>query len=442
MKKLEIRSIICLMLAALLAAGVILFAVRFVKNGAKWATFYGNGSLYTNGVLNSGAVYDVNGVLLASMGDGEITYNGDSEIRAATVHAVGDVRNNITTSALYVNKDKLIGYNLVNGTYKLSGKAQDIKLTLDANVCRAAYEALLKYDAGCVGVYNYKTGEIVCMVSTPSFDPEYPDEVSADDGTGIYINRFLSSRFTPGSIFKTVTAAAVIETTDDYDSFVYECTGTRVVHGEDLNCTYEHGTVDFNGALAASCNGAFSVLTENVGAENMEKYVNKLGLMTSYDISGTHNVPGSFEFPTDATLNLDWAGIGQYHDLVNPCSMMVYMGAIANGGSAAVPKLIKDGSSAEMTERMIEASTVERLQQMMKQDVIESYGEYNYPGLDIYAKTGTAEVSGQDPNGWFVGFIKNDEHPYAFVVCLENAGEALYTAAPIANDVLQAVVSR
>ena len=95
-----------------------------------------------------------------------------------------------------------------------------------------------------------------------------------------------------------------------------------------------------------------------------------------------------------------------------------------------------------MTERMIEASTAERLQQMMKQDVIESYGEYNYPGLDIYAKTGTAEVSGQDPNGWFVGFIKNDEHPYAFVVCLENAGETLYTAAPIANDVLQAVVSR
>ena len=68
MKKLEIRSIICLMLAALLAAGVILFAVRFVKNGAKWATFYGNGSIYTNGVLNSGAVYDVNGVLLALPG--------------------------------------------------------------------------------------------------------------------------------------------------------------------------------------------------------------------------------------------------------------------------------------------------------------------------------------------------------------------------------------
>lgn len=214
MRKLEVRSIICLALAAILIIGTGVFVFRFVKYGSKWATFYGNRSIYENGVLKSGAIYDRNDVLLAKSGGGEVKYNDDPEIREATVHAVGDVNGKISTSALSAYKDKLIGYNLLTGTYKLKGKNEDLKLTLDADVCKEAYRQLSKYDAGCIGIYNYKTGEIICMVSTPTFDPENEPSVSADDQSGLYMNRFLSSKLPPGSIFKTVTAAAAIENTD------------------------------------------------------------------------------------------------------------------------------------------------------------------------------------------------------------------------------------
>ncbi|MBQ1396508.1 MAG: penicillin-binding protein [Eubacterium sp.] len=443
MRRLERRAIICMTLAAVLLAGLFLFVVRYVSYGAEWATFYGNQAVYNGGVLASGAIYDVNGVLLSENGGGSINYNDDEGIRIATMHTVGDVKGNVATSAQNVFRDKLIGYNLVTGTYKMSGKNEDITLTLDAEVCKTAYEGLSQYKAGCVGIYNYKTGEILCKVSWPSFDPVLVEpDLAEDDTSGVYIDRFLSGTFVPGSIFKTVTSAAVIETTSDYDSFVYECSGTREVNGEDLNCAYAHGTVDFPGALASSCNGAFSVLTERVGAANMKAYVDKLGLTTRYDIDGVTNAAGSFEFPSDVALNLDWAGIGQYHDMVNPCSMMVYMGAIASGGKAAVPKLLHTAISLpDTTDRMIEDATAKKLQEMMKQDVVESYGESNFPGLDIYAKTGTAEVAGHDPTAWFAGFLKDKDHPYAFVVCIEDAGEALYTAAPLANSVLQAAVN-
>lgn len=443
MRKLEIRSIICLALAAILILGTGVFVFRFVKYGSKWATFYGNRSIYENGVLKSGAIYDRNDVLLAKSGGGEVKYNDDPEIREATVHAVGDVNGKISTSALSAYKDKLIGYNLLTGTYKLKGKNEDLKLTLDADVCKEAYRQLSKYDAGCIGIYNYKTGEIICMVSTPTFDPENEPSVSADDQSGLYLNRFLSSKLPPGSIFKTVTAAAAIENTD-YQNFSYDCDGTRVIHGEDLNCAYPHGHVDLGGALLQSCNGAFSVLADEMGADIMKDYVDRLGLTKSYNIDGIRNAKGSFDFPKDSELNLGWAGVGQYHDLVNPCSMMVYMGAIANGGKAAIPHiLMSDFRITKMTNQMIDESTAEILSEMMKKTVENGYiGATNLPNLDVYAKTGTAESAGKKPYGWFAGFLKDENHPYAFIVCLENSGEAYYTALPVANSVLQVAVSK
>lgn len=79
---------------------------------------------------------------------------------------------------------------------------------------------------------------------------------------------------------------------------------------------------------------------------------------------------------------------------------------------------------------------------MMKNNVTVSYGDGNFPGLDIYAKSGTAEVYGREPNAWFTGFIKNKNAPYAFIVCVENGGYGSSVAGPIANQVLQAAVNR
>jgi peptidoglycan glycosyltransferase len=439
MKKLEKRAVICLLLAAFLFLGICVFVFRFVSQGSDWATFYANSHIYSQGRLAIGKIYDVNGHLLASNGKGKITYSSDATTRKATAHAVGDMDGNIATSAESAFKGKLVGYNLLTGTYSITGRGNDITLTIDKDVCKTAYNALAGRK-GLVGVYNYETGEIICMVSSPTLDPENPPSVkNAESGT--YMNKFLSGTLTPGSIFKLVTSAAAIENKSGINSWSYTCTGTRYINGEKIKCTAAHGTVDFRSALAKSCNCGFSELTEEIGPTLMKSYVKKLGLTTSYDINGVHNARGSFEFPS-ATLNLAWAGIGQWKDQLNPCSMLVYMSAIANDGKGTVPKLIHSSlGTTDKTDQMIKSTTAAKLRSMMRNDVKVEYGQYNFPGLKIYAKSGTAEVSGQNPNAWFCGFIKNKNYPYAFIVCVENSGYGSAVAGPVANKVLQKIVS-
>ncbi len=442
MRKLEKRSIICLALAAVLVIGMGVFTYRFVRYGNEWATFYANQSVYQDGRLAIGSIYDVNGVLLAENSNGTVIYSDDEGIRRGTLHAVGDMDGNISTSALSAFKDDIVGYSLLTGTYSITGRGNDITLTIDAEVSKAAYEAL-DGRSGCIGIYNYETGDILCMVSSPGFDPADPPEISTDDTSGLYINRFLSATYTPGSIFKLVTSAAAIENLSDLDTWTYNCTGVTEINGERIRCANStaHGVQDFEDALANSCNCAFANLTQMVGASTMAEYAEKCGLTNSYDIDGIFNVKGSFEFP-ETPYSLAWAGIGQYNDQVNPCSMMVFMGAIAQGGKAAVPNILYSAfSSADTTEQMIEESTAMQLRSMMKNNVVSTYGEDNFPGLDIYAKSGTAEVDGENPTAWFAGFIENEDAPYAFIVCIEDSGYGTDVAAPAANYVLQQVIA-
>ena len=439
MKRLERRALICLTLAAVLLIGIGVFVYRFVADGHDWATFYANQSIYSEGRLNVGRVLDVNGTVLCDNTKEDNRYNEDSEIRKATVHAVGDMDGNISTGALSAYADKIVGYNVLTGTYSMTGKGTDINLTIDADVCKAAYEALAGRK-GTVGVYNYETGEIICMVSSPAFDPADYDKENAE--SGMYLNKFLSSRFVPGSIFKLVTSAAAIENVDGLDSWSYTCSGSSYVDGELITCVSAHGTVDFYGALAKSCNCAYAELTQKVGSTIMREYVRKLGLTTSYDIDGISNAKGKFKFSRNSSYNLAWAGIGQYEDMINPCSMMVYMGAIANDGVAVHPKILHKLMGGTETERILEPETAQQLTDMMKNNVKVSYYESNFPGLDIYAKSGTAEVAGNEPHAWFSGFIKNEDNPYAFIICVENGGFGSSVAAPVANQVLQAIVNR
>lgn len=442
MKKLERRAVICLTLAGVLFLGLCVFIFRFVTQGPEWATFYANDHIYEDGRLAIGKVYDIDGDLLAENGDGTVHYSEDESVRRGTLHAVGDMDGNISTSALSAFKSDIVGYSLLTGTYSVTGRGNDVKLTIDDQVSKAAYYALGGRN-GCVGVYNYETGEIICMVSSPGFDPAYPPEIGADDTSGVYLNKFLSSKLIPGSIFKLVTSAAVIENLEGADDWTYYCDGAMEINNEEITCTYAHGEVDLEEALAVSCNCGFGDLTIKVGADTMEEYVEKLGLTRTYELNGVGNLEGSFEFPTDAALNLAWAGIGQYNDELNPCSMMVYMGAIANGGKAAEPKLLHSVlGPTPYTEQLIEPETAEQISGMMKKAVEETYGEWNFPDLDIYAKSGTAEVYGSAPNAWFSGFIKNEKAPYAFIVCVENGGYGSSVAGPVANEVLQAVLDR
>ena len=440
MRKLEKRAILCMLLAACLFAGLVLYVFRFTTQGADWATWYYNRHIFHEGHLATGNVYDVNGNLLAGNHSGEVVYHDDEVIRRATAHAVGDADGAVATSAETAFRDRLVGYNILTGTYSVTGSGNDVTLTIDENVCLAAYNALAGRD-GCVGVYNYETGEVICMVSNPSFDPQNPPAMD-EAQPGTYMNKFLISTMTPGSIFKLVTSAAAIENYRKIDQWEYDCEGSAEINGEKIRCTRKHGHEDFDAALANSCNCGFADLTQKVGARNMKKYTKAAGLTTVYDMDGIENAAGSFEFPDYAPLSLAWAGIGQWKDQLNPCSMMVYVGAIARGGKGTVPSLIhREFPAASHTGRMIEESTAERLQEMMHNNVVETYGEGNFPGLDIYAKSGTAEVGDGEPTAWFTGFIKNEHYPYAFIVCVEEGGYGSVTAGPVANQVLQEIVA-
>jgi peptidoglycan glycosyltransferase len=153
---------------------------------------------------------------------------------------------------------------------------------------------------------------------------------------------------------------------------------------------------------------------------------------------------------TDSELG--WAGIGQYHDLVNPCSLMVYMGAIAGGGTAAEPYLIQKIvnplglqttiQTTRKTRELIASSTAAAEADMMANNVVQTYGTSRFPNMELCAKSGTAEVgNGKPPHAWFAGFLRNKDAPYAFVVLVENGGGGASVAGTVAGKVLNAAVN-
>ncbi len=445
MRKQERRAYICLLLALVLSTGICVFGVRFFRHGGEWASFYGNSQIYTDGMINRGIISDRYDEILIECTEDGIIYNDSWDVRCSTVHAVGDPRGNIASGAINVFKSQLIGYDILNGTYDTSSQGKRIKLTIDARANVAAYNALGNR-TGLVGVYNWKTGEIMCMVSTPTFDPagDLPD---ADGGGGYYFNNFIDGTMTPGSTFKLVTSAAVIDKLKDRGSFSFDCDGQNEYNGTDFTDVSAHGEVDFPGALAQSCNGAFGELTRQVGADAMQEYTENAGLTEPVDIDGVKTAAGTFSFPSDDNIKLSWAGIGQADDLVNPCAMMVYAGAIANEGEAIQPTMIKSATflreltGGKSLGRYLDKDTAAELRSMMKNNVVENYGEENFDGLDIYAKSGTAETGDYYPDAWFVGFTDDIDAPYAFVVWVKGGGYGSEVAAPIAKSVLRTLES-
>ncbi|MGL4484284.1 MAG: penicillin-binding transpeptidase domain-containing protein [Anaerovoracaceae bacterium] len=470
MKKLEKRALICIFFSLIFVLGLGLFVFKMAKDGGKWAAHPGNLAVYKNGYITKGSIYDRNDkLLLKNTKKGKPKYNKDIEIREATLHTVGDPVGNIATGANRIFADIMIGYNFFTGTYSQGNSGRKITLTIDAEVCKTASQALAGRK-GTVGVYNYETGEIICMVSAPTYDPLDPPKVAPDDTSGMYLNKLTASKVVPGSIFKILTSNAAIENLDDLDNFEYYCKGSMSLGDaavDTIRCVYPHGQVDFKKALAVSCNCAFAVLSIDIGKGNLKQQFKNSGLPSSYDINGMSTIPSSAEFPNE-DVTLAWTGIGQYNDLVNPASMMVYMGAIAKGGVAAEPRIIQRAqpeknifenlpdnpvtdffmnttagvSGKKETQRLVNESTAVALQKMMKNNVKVTYGKENFPGLKIYAKSGTAELgSNKEPHSWFSGFIKNGDYPLAFIVLVENSGTGNEVAGRVTNTVLQDIVN-
>lgn len=437
MKKIQRRAYFAVIISMAIVVGMGIFLFRFFAYGGDWASMRANPDAYNQGALDKGTLTDRNGIMLASAADGVFKYADDATTRKACLHAVGDYAGNFGTGALSCFNDKLIGYNVVNGLNSLSEKGGTVRLSIDSKLNTVAYNALYGR-RGAVLVSDYTTGEILCMVSSPSYDPNSPPDTSNPAYEGVYLNRCLSSIYTPGSVFKLITVAAAIENIPELRTMSFDCAGSVQVGGDVVKCTGWHGTQTIEQALANSCNCAFSQLSQLLGAEKIKEYTEKFSFLDNLTVSGITTAAGSFELAEEGSADLSWSGIGQFKDQVSPISMLRYVSAIGNGGTVREPVLIKDKTGSKT--QLISAETAAQLANLMEYNVQYSYGSWMFPGLSVCAKSGTAEVGDGTSHAWFVGFLKDAEHPYAFTVVIENGGGGLSNAAPVANAVLQEAV--
>lgn len=435
MKKVSLRAYSAILIALCVIALLIVYIARYVSHGEDWALYFD----YATSEF-SYKITDRNGVVLANMGGGTKTYADDPEIRKVCYHVIGDYGGNVGSGALQSFQKELSGYNLISGIEQHDDVT--LPLTIDSDLNKIAYNALAGRN-GSVLVSNYKTGEILCMVSSPSIDPLNPPE---DLPEGVYINRTIGAAFVPGSVFKLVTLAAALDTIPDINTRSFQCNGSVDVNGVTIKCTGFHGNQTIEQALANSCNCAFAQLSLDLGADTLAEYAQKLGITTSNKLDSINSAVGAYVKDQYKSAALAWSGIGQSEDLVCPYSMLRIVSAVANNGTLIEPSLL--GVSEESTP-LLSTSTASKMKSMMNYNVVYKYGGQNtFPGLDVCAKTGTAEVSNKSdsevkqPHGWFVGFLNNAAHPYAFVVLVENGGSGLGAAGSVANTVLQAAVAK
>ena len=447
MKQVKRRTLFVLLLVLGLAAGIVLFCVEYATKGGAWASFSANDNTHTDGRLSMGQILDRNGVVLYDGQSGN--YAEDWITRISTLHAVGDNSGFIGTSARAAFADRMVGFDPVFGT---TGGGNKLYLTIDAALNETAY-SLLAGSKGVVAVYNYQTGDILCMVSAPAYDPLYPPTIVDGDPAfdGVYMNRLLSSTFTPGSVFKVVTTAAALEKLSGILDRTFVCEGSYQIGDDTITCPHAHGEMDLYGAFANSCNCVYAQLAMELGGKTLEKYAEDAGLLASITVNDMATAAGSFAI--GESYELGWSGVGQYHDMVNPCTLMTLMGSIAKEGAPATPRLLYKERSMNGMPHLVPGhslanatfskSTCRTLKEMMANNVSATYGQSNFGDLKICAKSGTAEVeSGAQPHAWFAGFLDDADHPLSFVVLVENGGSGASVAGNIASQVLQQAVAK
>ncbi len=449
MNRIRGRAKLLLVLVLVLAVGLGAFSVDYICNAKNWVMASGSPHVYAGSKPASGVITDRNDVLLMDLSDGK-SYGESEALRTSFLHWLGDRQGNVSTPLLSHFTDDMISFNPVNGVYTYGGTAPQLRLTLDASVQMAALEAMGSYK-GTIAVYNYKTGEILCALSTPTFDPENVPDIAGDTTgayTGAYMNRFLQSTYTPGSIFKIVTVAAALETIPDIEEQHFTCKGTLAYGNDKVTCEQAHGTLSFQEAFSNSCNCCFAQIADLLGGEVLERYAQQFGITQGLSFDGITSAAGKIEAAQAAPVQVAWSAIGQHKDLVNPCRYLAFVGSIANGGVGVTPHVVSAvelgnkttyRDQAQSMGRLLSTATAEKLQEYLRINVRDYYGESLFPGLTVCAKSGTAEVGGgRKPNAMFTGFVADEEYPLAFLVAIEDGGYGKQICMPVLAPVLEA----
>jgi len=384
----------------------------------------------------------------------------------------------------------VVGYaNKIYGNAGIEGvcndvliSPQDVVLTLSKHLQNVAYQALGEHH-GAVIVLNAKTGEILALVSKPSFDPNQPAGkkwviASRDKETQPCLNRVVQERYPPGSTFKVVTAAAILQRKDINPLETIGCRGVKYAIREHKR----HGTVALKKALTVSCNSYFAEMGVRLGKECLAQTASQFGfgrtieLVTQYcdggNVSSLVTVP-SISIPDNLPCKqkglVAQSAIGQYEVRATPLQMALVAAAVANDGLIMCARIIKEVRSPSSTLKFkpkqfriaLRPTVARELREMMTSVVEEGTGRWlkriykivdddgvkyktsyaknlKAEKIPVAGKTGTAEVGreGEKSHSWFIGFAPANSPQIAVCVLAENAGWGSVVAGPIAIEML------
>ena len=447
MTRIAMRSVTIWILVLLLLGGLGFFLVEYVMYSDDWVLSQGSPHIYKGDNINTGQVLDRDGMLLLDT-TGDRTYGGTSELKSSMIHWLGDRYGYISAPAVSNYAKEMAGFDMLTGLY--SDSVGQATLTISAELQLAAQKAM-EGKKGTIALMNYRTGEILCAVTTPNYDPDDVPNMDADDTgayEGVYMNRFTQSVYIPGSIFKIVTTAAALEEIGDIRDQTFRCTGEVDYGSYDVTCQKAHGKLDFDSALAQSCNCAFAQIVEQLGREKLQSYVEKYGVTESVTFDGITTAKGNFDLTDASRLDVAWSGIGQHKDQINPCRYLTFVSAIANDGVEVQPHVMQSITCGDRQtykavtkngERIISSEIAQEVQRMMRNNVLEKYGQDNFPDLEVCGKSGTAQVGGEkNTNAMFTGFVLDEEYPVAFFAAVEDSGSGRQVCVPILAEVLEA----
>jgi stage V sporulation protein D (sporulation-specific penicillin-binding protein) len=302
-------------------------------------------------------------------------------------------------------------------------------------------------------VMDPKTGEILALANRPNFDPNNPFEGPQEEWYRRWRNKAISDSYEPGSVFKTITAAAALEEKVVSLHEQFYCPGYTTVAGHRINCWAIHGSEDFIKGVQNSCNVVFVTVGQRLGVEKLYKYIRDFGfgrptgILLPGEASGLV-MPEERVGPVELATNSFGQGIA-----VTPLQMITAVAAIANGGKLMQPQIVKaivDSKGKIVKEfkpkvvrRVISEETSATMRDILKSVVAEGTGKAGYiEGFDVGGKTGTTEkyMPGKYVAS-FVGFAPTDDPRVIVLVVIDepNNPETHFgsqLAAPVVKSIL------
>ena len=402
-------------------------------------------------------------VLATTRSDNDGGYYRDYPYRNTFAHVVGYSTHGVlgienSENFTLLTCDDGISTRFSNDLSGIRNHGDNVVTTLDTAMQEAAYDAM-DDRKGAVVAMNVDTGEILCVLSKPDFDPNEVmgswDRLSSDDKNSPLLNRAFLGSYPPGSTFKIVTALEYLKENDgDVSGYGFECKGTFEYKGSVINCYNEqmHGWVNFDDSFAKSCNSSFANISSQLDKKEFSDTIHSLLFNGKLPLPFKY-VAGYSDIDTSSTTDeLLQTGIGQGRTTISPIHMLLITSAIANDGVLMRPYIVSriensGGKTIRSTRnvsysKLIDDEYAKKLQNMMRQVVVNGTGRrvFDTKGYEISGKTGSAEYSSNKSlsHAWFTGFATDGDETIAITVIVEGGGSGGAVAAPIAQRVFDA----